>query len=50
MFPKKIEVYETFNPGAIVKILACDVDPFTEVVPPGRKVRSVATEHGQSRL
>ncbi|KAI0234501.1 F-box/LRR-repeat protein 4 [Lamellibrachia satsuma] len=38
-FPTKIEIYETFNPGTIVKILACDADPFTEVVQSGRKVR-----------
>ena len=29
-----------------MKILACDVDPFAEVVHPGRKVRSVAIECG----
>ena len=41
VFPTKIEIYETFNPGTIVKILACDADPFTEVVQSGRKVRCV---------
>ncbi len=24
--PTKIEIFETYNPGCIVKILACDVD------------------------
>ena len=24
VYPTKVDVYETYNPGAIVRILACD--------------------------
>ncbi len=28
VFPTKIEIFETYNPGCIVRILACDVDHY----------------------
>ncbi|CAG5122420.1 unnamed protein product [Candidula unifasciata] len=31
LFPVRIEVYETFNPGAIVRILACDRDGGSDI-------------------
>lgn len=31
LFPVRIEVYEIFNPGAIVRILACDRDAGSDI-------------------
>ncbi len=27
MYPTRVEIYETYNPGAVVQILAADCDP-----------------------
>ena len=27
VYPTKIEIYETYNPGSVVRILAADCDP-----------------------
>ena len=45
VFPARIDIYETFNPGTIVKILACDIDPFTETVHSGRKARFAVVKY-----
>ena len=31
MYPLKLEVYETYHPGCVVRILACDRDTESDV-------------------
>ena len=31
VYPLKLEIYETYNPGCVVKILACDRSEDTDV-------------------
>ena len=40
VFVEQVDIYETYNPGAVVRICCCDVSP-EEITPTGTAARSV---------
>ena len=39
VFVEQVDIYETYNPGAVVRIWCCDVSP-EEIAPSGTAARS----------
>ena len=44
--PTSIHIYETYHPGAVVKILACNADPQEKTMKRSGEVEYVCSQHG----